>query len=431
MTLERFKDYVDGYGKQPGEYTRDDINEIILTYRDVSQADKCKFTWQNLAEYLGLRNDYGDWIKGETLRNRALELAKKLSDSSTEKDKVYPEKQYAPIMNLDNKLSEEAVNDITNVQLRELYKRKQQERDILNGYRRSIRDESRIDTLKDFIKDCVEKLNVLPTFLYDSPKPKTDKEAVLMFSDLHIGNECDNFYNKYNLDIAKARVNKLVNDTIEYCKNNKVVRLNVINLGDLIHGLIHTTARIEQQFDVAQQVVEASEIMAQALNKLQQAAPEVIYRSVVDNHSRMNADKSQHIEKESFCKLIDWYLQERLKNTKIKMCFDNLDAGLGYFELLNGKKIVFAHGHEDSINRSFQAFIGAKREFIDYALLGHYHSAKMKSFNDFTVFVNGSIVGTEEYALSRRLFTKPQQVLLIFDDDNVINTTINLNIQEV
>ena len=98
---------------------------------------------------------------------------------------------------------------------------------------------------------------------------------------------------------------------------------------------------------------------------------------------------------------------------------------------MNGKKIVFAHGHEDSINRSFQAFIGAKREFIDYALLGHYHSAKMKSFNDFTVFVNGSIVGTEEYALSRRLFTKPQQVLLIFDDDNVINTTINLNIQEV
>ena len=45
----------------------------------------------------------------------------------------------------------------------------------------------------------------------------------------------------------------------------------------------------------------------------------------------------QNIENENFYRLIDWYVEERLKNTNIK--FDhqsNLDPSFVYFELLNG-----------------------------------------------------------------------------------------------
>ena len=45
------------------------------------------------------------------------------------------------------------------------------------------------------------------------------------------------------------------------------------------------------------------------------------------------------------------------------------------------------------------------------------------------MFINGSIVGTEQYAFGRRLFSKPSQKLLIFKDkcDDVVDIDISLN----
>ena len=59
-------------------------------------------------------------------------------------------------------------------------------------------------------------------------------------------------------------------------------------------------------------------------------------------------------------------------------------------------------------------------------LLGHYHSEKAKSFQGAKVFVNGSIVGTEQYALSKRLFSNPSQTLLIFKENSLNNISIDL-----
>ena len=249
-------------------------------------------------------------------------------------------------------------------------------------------------------------------------------------SDLHIGVECDNFYNTYNVDIARKRIQKVVDDTIRYCKEQNPARLTILNLGDLVHGIIHVNARIEASLDVVDEIMVASEIISQALNQLQGVAPEVIYRSCVDNHSRAVADKNQAIEKENFNKLIDWYLQERLKNTKIKFVNDNISDEIGKFNLLNGKVVMFAHGHNDNINSSFDHFIGATREFVDYIMLGHYHSSKAKTYNGITVICNGSVVGTEQFAMSKRLFGNPSQTLLMFDDDNLVNYTINLSINK-
>ena len=89
---------------------------------------------------------------------------------------------------------------------------------------------------------------------------------------------------------------------------------------------------------------------------------------------------------------------------------------------------MFAHGHNDNPNRIFQSFIGATEEYIHYVLLGHYHNEKVKNFQNMRVFINGSIVGTDDYAASKRLYTKPSQMLLVFDADNVIHYSINLDI---
>jgi len=223
---------------------------------------------------------------------------------------------------------------------------------------------------------------------------------------------------------------KLVEDTIQYCKDNNVKKLNFINLGDLVHGLIHVSARVEEQFGVIDQVMVASEIISKALNKLQEAAPEVLYRSCTDNHSRTIANKSEAIEKDNFNRLVDWFIQERLKNTKIKFINDNLNEDLGRFTLENGKVVMFSHGHLDTVNQVYQSWVGGTSEHVDLILLGHYHNEKLKSFQKTRVYINGSIVGPDQYANSKRLYSIPSQTLLVFDNDNIVNYSINLDIRK-
>lgn len=202
----------------------------------------------------------------------------------------------------------------------------------------------------------------------------------MLISDLHIGMEINNFANIYNVDIARQRMQKYVEETIRLCKERGVQRLNVVNLNDMIAGIIHVTIRLEEQVDVIDQIMIASEILANSLNKLQEAAPEVIYRSVTDNHSRAVASLKEHIEKENLARLIDFYLKARLKDTSIIFAEDNLDWDISSIDLLNGKKMICAHGHRDNINTIIQGYIGALRGFVDYVCVGHYHESKMKTF---------------------------------------------------
>lgn len=308
-------------------------------------------------------------------------------------------------------------------------KEKQQLRDWYTAYRRNIREESRIDTLINEIKSAADKFKDLPVNLYKDTTVDNNKEAVLLISDLHLGVDCDNYYNTYNKDIAVKRLNKLANNTIYYCKLNGIKRLNVLNLGDMIHGIIHSNARIEAQMDVAEQIILAGEYISNFLNKLTEACPEITYHSCYDNHSRAIADKNQHIEKEQFSRIIDWFIKERLKNTNIKFIDNDIDGGIGSIQIFD-KKAIFAHGHQDNKNTSVQNFIGLTQEWIDYIFLAHYHNSAVKEFQGCKVFINGSIVGTEQYAFGKRLFSKPSQKLIIFskDTNNIQDIDINLDV---
>ena len=313
------------------------------------------------------------------------------------------------------------------------YKEKTLIRDIYNAYRLSLRKSARVDSFKDSLVSAINKLEPLNI---DKRKISReinkdihcDTEAILMFSDLHIGVNCSNFYNSYNYEIAKDRVAKLVYDTMRYCQMANVKRLHVVNLGDLIHGLIHTTARITEEVNVVDQIIKAAELLSWMLAELSHLGIEITYRSCTDNHSRMVGNKADNIEAENFNRIIDWYLESRLSDSDIKFINDNIDISIGRFTLDNGKRIMFAHGHLENLNKCIDAFMGATKEFVDYVLLSHYHTTKEKSYNGSKLLVNGSIVGTEDYALSRRLFSPAEQKLLIFDKSNLFDININLQI---
>lgn len=398
MTISEFKKYITSLDPK-------DINllEVGYVFRSLPMRQR-NWTW--LLEFLntnGLLNDEYEHITPDAFRMRVYK---------------YSEFKNQQIIEQSSDAKE----------FRDKFSEKQKVRDWYNAYRRNIREEVRIENLVDEIKLAAEKFKDLPKVKAPEKINSKDTEAVLLLSDLHIGVDCNNYYNTYNKDIALERLNQLLDKTVDYCLKNNVRKLNIINLGDMIHGIIHTNARIEAQMDVAEQIIVAGEYLSSFINELQVAAPIVTYRSVYDNHSRAIANKNEHIEKEQFSRIIDWFIKERLKNTSVEFIDNEIDGGIGSINLF-GKKALFAHGHQDSKTASMQNFIGLTQEWIDYIFLAHYHNSAVKEFQGCRVFINGSIVGTEQYAFGRRLFSKPSQKLLIFKEksEDIVDIDINLS----
>lgn len=413
MTLEEFNKYLSTFNKNTWEYSDEEILEICSVYK-LFIPSRLK-NWTELLARLGTNSSVDAWDKRVTRYLRAFpeyeqSLRNRFATSEPDKNKL---------------------EDIIRHQTETLYKQQTKTRDLLNEYRRNMREEARIEELKKSIQLAAKSVEtyVSTPVVFDGVAEFGKNEAVLLLSDWHIGALVNNFYNKFNSSIADLELSALVDQVNTYCRKFNIHKLNILNMGDLIHGGIHTNARIEQEFDVVTQVEVAGQLLYKVLVGLEKAAPIVTYRSCSDNHSRLMPNKSEHIEKENFGRLIDWWVEAKLEqgNHTVEIIRDNLDFGLGKFSLLNGQTVAFAHGHEDSINQAFQNFIGATREFIDYALLAHYHNPKEKMFQDCRVIVNGSLVGTEQYALSKRLFTTPTQKLLIIDNDTFIDVSLNVN----
>ena len=259
--------------KKPGEYSEEELYKIGLAHKSMPRG---KRNWELLAKETGYVSP-GNSGNGDAYRCWVKRL--QLKDGTLEKNKAL-----LSARNIDDASAEEMSESIQN-QIDDLYKTRALNRDILNEHRRLLRDDARLERLKESVREAVKmlpKMDLVPSA--DDADP--NEEAILMVSDLHIGMTIDSFSNKYNFSIAEKRVAKLTEDTIKYCRMNHVRRLNVVNLGDLISGIIHITIRLQEEFDAIEQTMKAAELVSNMLNRLQEAAPEVIDRRCPDTHSR-------------------------------------------------------------------------------------------------------------------------------------------------
>lgn len=414
-------DDIDIDSREDGKFTEDEMFDIGCAFKSLRNSEKREIGgWDKLVEILKPTDKDGNIMaKGDTFRQW-------VKDRCYRKGLMTPNPKVLSDKTVDE-MSFEDFEAKTEELKASLYKQQVKTRDTLNAQRLLLRTDARVENIRDTIAESIAKLEPVVfkrDVCYDAC---AETEAVLLFSDLHIGMEIDNFYNKYNIEIAKQRVARLVDETINKCRQLGVSKLNVLNLGDLIQGDIHVSSRLLQEVDAVQQTIVAAEVTATMLTELAEAIPVVTYRSCLDNHSRILPNLKENLDEESFALLIDWYLKERLKGTPVAFTEDNLDHHIGKFTLMNGDIMVFAHGHEVDVNSSVQKYTAATRSYIKYVALGHWHSTKMKTFLNSKVFINGSLCGLDAYAEKRGLFGEPEQTLLVFSGNSVTNVTINFS----
>lgn len=293
-----------------------------------------------------------------------------------------------------------------------------EERTQINSLVRSI---SREETLKEIaidIANTISSKKLLPRIKDANIIRNKDVKGILVLSDWHYGVEVSSYYNTYNTDVAKERIDKLLDESIRLIKNENISELFVLNLGDMISGIIHLPLRLNSRIDVITQTIEISEILSEFLSELTNYC-KIKYGSVSDNHSRLDPNKKESLQVESFTRIIDWYLRKRLEsNNYIEFLDNKFGDDICSFNIFDFK-VLAVHGDKDPQKKILNQLINFTQEHYDLVLSAHKHHFFADEQNETELYSNGSLMGTDDYAIKLRCNNKPSQLLIVADKDNI------------
>ena len=296
-------------------------------------------------------------------------------------------------------------------------------RDKLREMNKMDYAQARFENLKDVMIEEIKKLNELKIKTYKPINQTNDfVVASLMISDVHLGLEIHNDFNDYNIEIAKDRLDTLKAKTIAYCVTHNVSKLNIELLGDLVSGHIHTSLRVQQEEDAISNIMTLCEIMTNFINDIKEYVSDITVYSVYGNHGRLLPNKKDSVNIENVERLIPFYLRARLEDT-VKV----IDSKNDFIEInIQGRKVIITHGDKDNIGNALNNYIRVLGYVPDEIHMGHLHTTQTKDDCDTEIIVNGSVVSTDDYALSIRKVTKPSQLLRIYFGNDVCQYKITL-----
>ena len=378
------------------------FDEYRLRVYKMKQLGTLKMTWTEIAEMLdevfGVSKDESKW------RKEAKEmLISDVEDITSEEESIKED-----LKDLILKLKKERV-------------KLSDERIQNNAYVRKL---SREETLKDIALQVAQEMSnkkLLNTDLKTSYTSDSECEGILQLSDWHYGIEVDTFWNRFNPDICKERVSKLLTETIEFCHFFGVSKLHLVNLSDLICGRIHQTLRLQSRIDTITQIMNVSEILAEFITDLTRHDIYVEYYDCLDNHSRLEPNKGDSLDLESLVRITPWYLIERLKgNDRVVINANYYDEDIIDFKVM-GYKVAGVHGHKDRPGKVVEGLTLMTKQNFDLILTAHLHHFSGDEQNEVVVVSNGSLMGTDQYAKDLRLSSIPSQNLILVSEKSVID----------
>ena len=245
-----------------------------------------------------------------------------------------------------------------------------------------------------------------------------DTEGILLLSDWHYGMVCNNSWNKFDPDICKQRVNKLLDKTIQIIRKNNVNHLHVLDLADLIAGRIHTQIRIESRFDVITQTMQVAEILAEFLNELSYYCG-ISFYSCLDNHSRLDPNKKESMDLESLARLIPWYLAQRLtRNDCIEICENTYGEDIITCKVA-GHNVIGVHGDNDPPTHALERLSLMTHQHYAMLCTAHLHHFSADERTQSVIVGNGSLMGVDAYAAKLRVSCIPSQTLIVSTKENI------------
>lgn len=312
--------------------------------------------------------------------------------------------------------------------------RKEQQKyfDQRREYHKLVATEGRREHLEKRLVEAANNLNeTVGRLALDSDclEITADNDAVLFLCDWHYGMKANNVWNTFNVEVCKTRIQKVVGAAIRKLELHKCDTLHIAILGDMIHGAIHTSARVASEELVCEQIMQVSELIAQTVAKLSYFANHTCVHITYGNHARTVQKKEDSIHRDNLERLIPWWIKERLRGSdKISVVQESDDEFL-YIDV-HDHGICASHGDLDSVKtapRLFPALMRKKcgKEIECVVLADKHHREGIEELG-VTSILCGSLCGTDDYANDKRLYSTPEQLLLIVNHDTGVDAEYHI-----
>lgn len=307
-------------------------------------------------------------------------------------------------------------------QKQELEKQKVKVRDERNELKRVIREEARKESFKDQVLRSIAESDCHP-LLYDEMKKfdgvlKSDNDLIISMTDLHTGIEIDNYFNKFNEDVLRERMNNYLDKIFEVQLRHGSENAHVI-LSELVSGIIHTELRIENNQNLIDQFLTAANYISQFLSELSYRFEEVNVYMCPGNHSRISPKKEDSLKGENIDHLAIPFLEAKLQNFEnINFHNNNIEESIAMFSV-RGNVVMASHGDKDSpgnVVQKFTLMFGMKPALV---YLGHRHTNAMTTVYDTKVIQSGCMSGLDNYCMDKRLKNKPEQTISVVTENGL------------
>lgn len=302
---------------------------------------------------------------------------------------------------------------------RELEKEKVKVRDERNEYRRLLREEARKENyIERFTNAIVEAGSTVSWLVFDTDEVKrenSDCDLLIPLFDIHAGIQIDNYWNEYNGDVLRERLDHYCNRIIEIAERHNARDAFVI-CSELLSGCIHPLLRIENNQDLVDQFLMVTDYIGQFLITLSLHFEHIQVYVAPGNHSRMTPKKDENIEHENFDNLVIPFLQAKLQNYKNITCYTNdVEQGIAMFNVRN-THVCAVHGDKDSLNGVADNMRRMFKFSPDVILTGHRHTNALNTDYDVKIVQSGCFSGSDQYCVDKRLKNKPEQALCVISE---------------
>jgi hypothetical protein len=262
-----------------------------------------------------------------------------------------------------------------------------------------------------------------PTYASPVVDASASRETVVqMFSDWHCGEnvsyEATRGFNEYDDAIFKERLDRIVRahlgikERLEKGKLYQFERLVVGCNGDFVSGTIHELEKHSDHDNIVWAVHSTGRALAEALRAFAAAYPTVEVFCTSGNHGRLpDARRVQQKEPtRSWDTLVYLFAQEMLRDVpNIKFWIPN---SYSVAWDIYRHRFLQTHGHDVKswnsipwygLNRlvgNINALEAGRGKPVHYWLFAHFHNPSSLPHATGESFVNGSLIGANEFALN-------------------------------
>lgn len=381
--------------------------------------NECQYLWR-----LGQAKDSGqlnaDWN----------DIAKLMNAEFGDPDKPYSEAAWRKPYQMSKKFFEAGVFNGLNedkylkelqTQKRELERKKIQFRDERNAWQKQNFIDARVEEKLNLLEEELTSQGRINFDIHDNVNINSDNDMLIILSDFHIGQCFRSVWGEYNSDIAKQRLNQLLNEIIAIQKLHNSEKCYVSLQGDMLSGNIHKTIQVTNRENVIDQIKIASELISSFCYELTKVFRVVFLSSVVGNHTRMDR-KEEALHDERLDDIVAWGVELTLSHIEnFHVLKRKLDVGIADMDI-RGKTYIAVHGDFDGYNKTGVSNLCMHLGFVPYAITyGHMHTCAVDETNGVKMIRGGTLAGSgDDYTVEKRLSGKPSQMVCVCNKKGII-----------